>query len=758
MKRLPILLALIALPSLAGAATYYVDCAADGDAGAGTSTAANVAWKTVAKVNASSFSAGDSILLNRGCTWRETLTVPSSGSAGSPITFGAYGNGVNPTINGSDLLTSFTTETTTTDAYVTLDANTKFMDTPATADNRLTGTDFRLEVDVALDDYVTGAEQALLAKDDVTLRHYSFKFGFGSLRIEIFGATNNLLAYPQVDPSLTDGARYQLRVDVDVDDGAAGSTYKFYSATNGVDFSQIGATVTEAITPTLNTNDNTLVTVGRRANVSAPAAGKFYRARAWSDRTGTTLVYDMNLNDYASGSTWESDTTGETWTLRGTPTVTAGVTSSLYYKAVATDPKQLLFDGVRLPLAASKLTLTTGKWWWDDPNGRAYLFDDPTGHTVEASSRDYAITAVSKDYVTYSGISVVNANSRGIYVWGASAGLTFAGIDSTNNWDQGILIVGATTSTLTGGTVSYNGSNGIALVDSPGFEVATSTVHHNCLLTDSDYTSGIKNNSATESSTDVIVRNNVVYSNGPPVKTGVQGAGIWSDTAGPRFTAKYNHVYGNTAYGIQVEAESSALIAYNVIHDNVWTGIVIGSSGGHMTANRVYNNVVYLSSPAFQAYGDDTAGCFTDNLVKNNIFLSSPGSPSLSARFGAENDGTNGSGNVYTNNALGVEGANFVEWGSTVYKATYDAWETAYGATTASVEADPLFVSTSDFHLQAGSPAINAGVDVGPALDFLGSPIYGLPDMGAYEYQPPLAPAGGGGTPRRKRGGIGYRP
>ena len=72
-------------------ATYYVDTAADGDAGTGLTTAANVAWKTIAKVNASSFSAGDSVLFKRGCTWRETLTVPSSGSAGTRSRSGRMG-------------------------------------------------------------------------------------------------------------------------------------------------------------------------------------------------------------------------------------------------------------------------------------------------------------------------------------------------------------------------------------------------------------------------------------------------------------------------------------------------------------------------------------------------------------------------------------------------------------------------------------------------------------------------------------------
>ncbi len=52
---------------------------------------------------------------------------------------------------------------------------------------------------------------------------------------------------------------------------------------------------------------------------------------------------------------------------------------------------------------------------------------------------------------------------------------------------------------------------------------------------------------------------------------------------------------------------------------------------------------------------------------------------------------------------------------------------------------DPLFVDfkNHDFHLRAGSPAIDAGVDLGYKLDFDNNPIPSgtAPDMGAYEYK-----------------------
>ena len=68
-------------------ATYYVasggNDAWDGLAGAYTS-GTHGPWKTVAKVNAySSFHAGDSVLFERGDTWREPLTTHSGDATGN---------------------------------------------------------------------------------------------------------------------------------------------------------------------------------------------------------------------------------------------------------------------------------------------------------------------------------------------------------------------------------------------------------------------------------------------------------------------------------------------------------------------------------------------------------------------------------------------------------------------------------------------------------------------------------------------------
>ena len=91
---------------LAQGATYYVDATGGNDSNTGS--AADNAWKSMSKINSSKFLPGDQILFKRGEFWRETLLVPSSGSQGNPIVFGAYGSGNKPTILGSDAVTLWT--------------------------------------------------------------------------------------------------------------------------------------------------------------------------------------------------------------------------------------------------------------------------------------------------------------------------------------------------------------------------------------------------------------------------------------------------------------------------------------------------------------------------------------------------------------------------------------------------------------------------------------------------------------------------
>jgi uncharacterized repeat protein (TIGR02059 family) len=94
--------------TIASATDYYISSSGK-DTNNGLSSSAP--WKTIAKVNASSFSPGDTIFFNKGDTWREPLTVSSSGSESAYITFASYGAGSAPKILGSEEVTSWIYDT-----------------------------------------------------------------------------------------------------------------------------------------------------------------------------------------------------------------------------------------------------------------------------------------------------------------------------------------------------------------------------------------------------------------------------------------------------------------------------------------------------------------------------------------------------------------------------------------------------------------------------------------------------------------------
>jgi hypothetical protein len=66
---------------------------------------------------------------------------------------------------------------------------------------------------------------------------------------------------------------------------------------------------------------------------------------------------------------------------------------------------------------------------------------------------------------------------------------------------------------------------------------------------------------------------------------------------------------------------------------------------------------------------------------------------------------------------------------------TLAAWQKASGSGANCLAVDPQLKDPErgDFSLEAGSPAIDAGIDVGLTRDYAGNPIRGRPDVGAIE-------------------------
>jgi len=100
MHKIAFAVALLA-PLTVVAATYHVDASGGDDANAGTSPAA--AWRSLEKVNATTFQPGDRVLLKAGATWTGCLHPQGSGSATQRIVLDRYGDGPRPAIAGGGI-------------------------------------------------------------------------------------------------------------------------------------------------------------------------------------------------------------------------------------------------------------------------------------------------------------------------------------------------------------------------------------------------------------------------------------------------------------------------------------------------------------------------------------------------------------------------------------------------------------------------------------------------------------------------------
>src|SRR5262249_23594672 len=137
-------------------------------------------------------------------------------------------------------------------------------------------------------------------------------------------------------------------------------------------------------------------------------------------------------------------------------------------------------------------------------------------------------------------------------------------------------------------------------------------------------------------------------------------------------------------------------------------GVYAGGGGGHL----VYNNVIYQTGANNYAWGISLRSNTVayNNTVYNNV-------------VGIE---ANGSGIIVRNN---------ISFGNVT------AISGSPAVSSNNLSSDPMFLNVAayDFHLQAGSAAINSGVtlsEVPNDFDGTARPQGGAYDIGAYEYVP----------------------
>lgn len=177
---------------------------------------------------------------------------------------------------------------------------------------------------------------------------------------------------------------------------------------------------------------------------------------------------------------------------------------------------------------------------------------------------------------------------------------------------------------------------------------------------------------------------------------------------------------------------------------------------GTVQDSYIYNNTVYFGTARENtaAIWGNTWGKFgsmTNTVFKNNIIYVYNGAQAMQMLYST-------SGVTFNNNCYYAPSGDIkLKWGSTVY-STLAAFRSATGQEANGIQANPMLnapgtgghglLPLTAYQLQAGSPCINAGANVGlgDTRDYWGNvaPYNGVFDIGAYEYQggaPPPSPS-----------------
>jgi hypothetical protein len=205
----------------------------------------------------------------------------------------------------------------------------------------------------------------------------------------------------------------------------------------------------------------------------------------------------------------------------------------------------------------------------------------------------------------------------------------------------------------------------------------------------------------------------------------------------------YNNHIDNFGTGVQITlgVNENGTVDNIFIHNNIFEHIGYsdtegGSSGvaivyqlpvTHYNNINICNNVISGSTKySYKGIKYSVSGANTNISILNNIIKGF----NYQAISFTNIDGTL-NGLQITNNILNGNASNGVSFLSGITPSNY--------TNTSNYTTDPLFVSSSDFHLQAGSPAIGKGIKIaGITTDFAGTTLNDPPSIGAYEYVTPV--------------------
>lgn len=417
--------------------------------------------------------------------------------------------------------------------------------------------------------------------------------------------------------------------------------------------------------------------------------------------------------------------------------------SFVYEQWVTEEPTQVFIDGTfGDPQTSTGACVNEYDWFWDADYLYLYAPGDPdteyTSPGVEACTRFQACTFDNYDYLLFDGLTFKYTIQNGFEAW-HSSNITVQNCIAEWNYHDGIAFYADSSSysdfLVDSNTVRYNGIQGIVILgEATSGLIKRNDVYGNIVYqrggTPFQWGGGIKcfGHDTLSWIDGVVIEQNKVHDNGYDYGPDNRGDGIWLDATGTTTpnVIRHNLVYDNVASGLHIERAMDSAVYGNVIYGNGGDGGTSWPTAGirivgtdtfakDVDGTLVYNNTITGNSIGIYSGGDSTSQV-VNTVIKNNI-ISGNTAQELYCAAGADNDTTNGSGNVYEQNCLGAEGSNFIYWNGNI--STYDAFISASSQTDNNIESDPTFTDSDndDYTHAAGSTAIGAGVNLGASYD-----------------------------------------
>lgn len=371
-------------------------------------------------------------------------------------------------------------------------------------------------------------------------------------------------------------------------------------------------------------------------------------------------------------------------------------------------------------------------WTWHNGNIHIYSPTDPNTRYlgVEISQRFRGVTLNAKEYIAFDNLEIAYASGYGIHenIEADISGLIVKNchihhLNIKGNLGYGISV--ARSNTLFQSNEIHNcGRRAISLhaYGANGYTYENHIAEYNTFY-DCFHTTGVDIGTVDNTIwNNIIIRNNYFYHSPLPAPVdGVEIIGSGFMYCGQEGNGSIDNVY----------------IYNNIYKNTISRAFDIGNKGGPDHC-YVWNNTFYGVDPKittdftyFVLIQDGSVVDFKNNIFYNDTDISHTTKFSIMGIVATAGSVTLDNNLYYNTSAPRL----MIWYGKNYSVSQLETYKSVSGQDANSILGqNPLFVSPSIFHLQTGSPAINAGVDVGLTKDFEGNPIIGLPDIGAYQY------------------------